>query len=364
MPAHEAAPPATAAAPTPRPPRQEQEPAATEVTEVGPGVLRCQLPISMPGLGHVNCYALEDERGVALVDPGLPGPASYAALLDRLRQAGVPVQRVHTLVVTHSHPDHFGGVGRLRVETGAEVVGHRSFSTWFDPGVDVDAETASEAGATPPPVSPYSQPTPWGGAGYDDTWRRQSNFQDIHELIKTMGSPHPSRRLDDADVIRLAGREWVAVHTPGHTPDHLCLFDPAEHLLLSGDHVLPTITPHISGLGATSDPLAEFFASLDRMHDLPHIDQVLPAHGHPFTDLDARVDAIKHHHEDRLAQLRRISHDLGRPATVMELSSHLFSARAQGPMADSETYAHVEHLRLAGEAEVRSVDGVLEYVVS
>ena len=51
------------------------------------------------------------------------------------------------------------------------------------------------------------------------------------------------------------------------------------------------------------------------------------------------------------------------PATVRELSTHLFSPRAQGPMADSETYAHLEHLRLAGHAKVTSVDGRLEYVV-
>ena len=54
--------------------KQEQEPASEEVTEVADGVLRMQLPISLPGLGHVNCYALVDGDGVALVDPGLPGP--------------------------------------------------------------------------------------------------------------------------------------------------------------------------------------------------------------------------------------------------------------------------------------------------
>jgi hypothetical protein len=90
---------------------------------------------------------------------------------------------------------------------------------------------------------------------------------------------------------------------------------------------------------------------------------VLPAHGHPFVDLDGRVEAIKHHHEERLDRLRAASEELGRPATVMELATHLFSARAQGPMADSETYAHLEHLRLAGQAEVRTVDGHLEYLV-
>ena len=61
----------TVTAPPARPRKQEQEAASDEVTEVAPGVLRLQLPlIGFTGLGHVNCYALEDERGFALVDPG------------------------------------------------------------------------------------------------------------------------------------------------------------------------------------------------------------------------------------------------------------------------------------------------------
>ena len=79
--------------------RQEQEDAATEVTEVAPDVLRMQLPISMPGLGHVNCYALLDEDGATLVDPGLPSANSFRALEDRLGQAGLRVEDCHTVVV-------------------------------------------------------------------------------------------------------------------------------------------------------------------------------------------------------------------------------------------------------------------------
>jgi len=340
--------------------RQEQEPATEEITEVGPGVLRLQLPISMPGLGHVNCYALEDDRGVALVDPGLPGPDSYRALTARLTQAGFPLARVHTVIVTHSHPDHFGGAGRLRDETGAEVVGHRSFSTWWDPAEPADVDLEATA---PAPVDKFSRSTPWDERGYGDEWRAESGMSSLQELRALMSTPKPSVHLDDADVIRLAGRDWVAVHTPGHTHDHLCLFDPAEGILLSGDHVLPTITPHISGMGTSTDPLAQFFSSLDRMHDLEGVTIALPAHGHPFAGLDERVEAIKVHHEERLELLRKASIQLGRPATVRELSTHLFSPRAQGPMADDETYAHLEHLRLLGHAKVTSVDGRLEYVV-
>src|SRR5262245_38276096 len=110
--------------------RQEQEPASDEITEVGPNILRMQLPISMPGLGHVNCYALEDAKGFVLVDPGLPGPASWDTLTAALGRAGIPRHRVHGIVITHSHPDHFGGAPRLVAETGADIITHRSFRLW------------------------------------------------------------------------------------------------------------------------------------------------------------------------------------------------------------------------------------------
>ena len=153
------------------------------------------------------------------------------------------------------------------------------------------------------------------------------------------------------------------MHTPGHTADHLCLFDPAEGVLLSGDHVLPTITPHINGIGTSEDPLAQFFASLDRMTELEGVTIVLPAHGHPFTDVADRAKAIRRHHEERLDKLRAASREIGGFATVPELSQHLFAPRSWGQMADSETFAHLEHLRLLGDAECRSENGKLLYEV-
>ena len=102
--------------PTLRPPKQEQLPATEDVIDVAPGVLRMQLPISMPGLGHVNTYVLVDSDGVALMDPGLPGPSSWDALVSRLASVGLRPGDVHTVYVTHSHVDHFGLAGRLRRE--------------------------------------------------------------------------------------------------------------------------------------------------------------------------------------------------------------------------------------------------------
>lgn len=352
-----------AAPTTGRPRRQEQEPAGDEITEMAPGILRSQLPISMPGLGHVNCYFLEDERGVAIVDPGLPGPKSWRALVDRLKRAGYKPRNVHTVVVTHSHPDHFGGAGRMRDVYGAEVMSHRSFRTWFDPAEDDTLDDAPE-GDEPKSASPWGREMPWrSDATFQPPLSRKLKFGLYRTVLKRfMKTPTPTRRVDDAEVVKLARREWIALHTPGHTNDHLCLFDPVGGVVLSGDHVLPTITPHISGLVAGADPLTEFFASLDKVAGLEGVTLTLPAHGHPFDDLRGRAHEIRDHHEDRLATLRAAARELG-SGTVEEFSHKLFRPRSWGQMAESETYAHLEHLRETGEVSSRSELGTLHYTL-
>jgi glyoxylase-like metal-dependent hydrolase (beta-lactamase superfamily II) len=174
-------------------------------------------------------------------------------------------------------------------------------------------------------------------------------------------------RVGDDQVVVLGGAEWQVVHTPGHTGDHICLFDPVHGTLLSGDHVLPTITPHISGMqhpalpGDGSDALARFFDGLHRVAEIEGVTTVLPAHGLPFQDLPGRVDDIIEHHHQRLDQLSGIADELGE-AEVRSYSRRLFRERSWGPMAESETYAHLEHLRHDGRmAAERGGDGMLRY---
>ena len=93
---------------------------------------------------------------------------------------------------------------------------------------------------------------------------------------------------------------------------------------------------------------------------LDNVQQVLPAHGHPFADMKGRTDAIKEHHLERLTKLESAAADMpGRRGTVEDFSHHLFRKERWGSMAESETYAHLEHLRLAGRAEVHEEQGVL-----
>lgn len=344
-------PPPAGDAASPRPIKQEQEPASTEVTEVAPGVLRMQLPVQMPGLGHVNTYALLDDRGAALMDPGLPGQASWEALQSRLADAGLTAADVHTVVVTHSHIDHFGLAPRLVRECGAvEVVTHEAFAAGWRRADGEDLVLLDVDDEDVPTGNPFEGTTPWGAM-----WERPPAA-----VAERFERPVPTRYVRDGEPVRLAGREMLVVYSPGHTLDHICLHDAEEGVLFSGDHVLPTITPHISGLGSGRDPLDLFDEALARVGGMDGVELVLPAHGHPFTDLRGRTDAIRAHHRERLLRLRSLSQDIG-PATVDELSHHLFRPAHWGRMAESETYAHLEHLRLAGLAERRGEGSTLVY---
>lgn len=385
----------------PRPKKQEQEPASQEVTEVAPGILRMQLPVWMPGLGHVNCYALIDERGVAVVDPGLPGPSSWRALKTRLKAAGLRMRDVHTVIVTHSHPDHFGGAGRLAKVADARLVTHASFTTWFVPRgrarlsereeeqLERYASAMAEQLDVPPEelptveeeererladplraeesdlertrrAVPWGGKTPWGGSRHPSPPFHQRML--IRALRLFFTPPDPTQRVLHNETIHLGGREWRALHTPGHTLDHLCLYDPEHGLLLSGDHVLPTITPHISGSNG-GDSLRSYLATLDLVARLEGVGRALPAHGHPFDDVPGRVRAIKRHHAEREELLRTASLTIG-TATVQDLSRELFPRRHWGVMAESETFAHLEHLVRAGEAERWEQHGRLLYRVA
>ena len=84
---------------------------------------------------------------------------------------------------------------------------------------------------------PWGGTTPWGGSKHPQPPLTRRLM--IRAMRLLFAPPDPTRRVQHGSPITLAGRDWLALHTPGHTLDHLCLYDPENGVLLSGDHVLP-----------------------------------------------------------------------------------------------------------------------------
>ncbi|MBY0400698.1 MBL fold metallo-hydrolase, partial [Myxococcota bacterium] len=204
-------------------------------------------------------------------------------------------------------------------------------------------------------------PAPWKGPADQPAIRERLRWLAMSTVRRGSFLPTVTHHVEHGDMLKLASREWFVLHTPGHTADHICLHDPETGAIMSGDHVLPSITPHIGGVSYLPDPLKSFFYSLDRIGEIQNVKLALPAHGHPFTNLAERARSIKAHHHERLEEIDKIARELGR-ADVNSFMKRLFRERSWGDMAESETYAHLEHLRMAGKATAyRNEQGRLLY---
>ena len=115
----------------------------------------------------------------------------------------------------------------------------------------------------------------------------------------------PDVMFEDGRIVDVPGWDLQTVWTPGHSPGHVCFYSDRHKLLLSGDHVLPRITPNI-GVHTQQfpNPLGEYLESLLKVQNLD-VDEVLPAHEYRFADLHGRLDEIITHHADRLAEIER-----------------------------------------------------------
>jgi glyoxylase-like metal-dependent hydrolase (beta-lactamase superfamily II) len=119
----------------------------------------------------------------------------------------------------------------------------------------------------------------------------------------------PDLLVDDGGLLKLDGWMLRAIATPGHSPGHLCFAIEGTSILLTGDHVLPRITPNVSFHPQSGpNPLGAYLASLERLRGLP-VDVALPCHGRDIVNLETRIDELLTHHEERLDEVRALLAD-------------------------------------------------------
>ena len=171
------------------------------------------------------------------------------------------------------------------------------------------------------------------------------------------------RLIEHDELIDAPGSRLRAVWTPGHTPGHLCFYDEGRDLLLTGDHILPRITPNVSSYDMTSNPLDDYLASLAKLKGLQP-GEVLPAHEYRFTGLDSRLDFLTEHHRERLAETEDI---LAAAAglTGWQVATGVTWSRAWSDLASfqrqaaiGEVLSHLRQLQSRGLAAESDVDGV------
>jgi glyoxylase-like metal-dependent hydrolase (beta-lactamase superfamily II) len=309
------------------------------------------IPVPMGGpLRFVSVYAFAlDGGGLGLLDTGWESDEGWAALTAGLASLGGGIADVRGVLVTHLHFDHLGLAERVRQASGAWVAMHPADAAIVgsevhrDPSASVAAEVAFlvSLGADPDEAAA-------------DVGRPE-------KFIPFSRMAVPDRLLEDGEHADFPGWRMRAVHTPGHTPGHLCFAEGRTGLFFSGDHVLPRITPNISTThDGTPDPLGEYMRSLEAVSATEPA-EVLPAHEWRFRGLADRTDQLRAHHEHRLTELLGAIRENPR-STPWQLAAHLTWSRPWDQyerrmriFAVTETDAHLR--LLAGRGLVVSEGG-------
>ncbi|MBV9555383.1 MAG: MBL fold metallo-hydrolase [Alphaproteobacteria bacterium] len=215
---------------------------------VAPGIRRIVArnpgPFTFRGTGT---YVVGDGK-VAVIDPGPDLPEHIEALMMDL--AG---EEVTHILVTHTHRDHSPAAAAVKAETGAPTYG----------------------------FGPHA-----GGRRGEAAVEEGGDWDFSPDVV-----------VRDGDVIEGANWRFEAVHTPGHTSNHLCFALPAHGVLFSGDHVMGWST---SVIAPPDGDMAAYMASLDKL--LHRGDTVYwPTHGPAITEPHAHVRAFLAHRREREA---------------------------------------------------------------
>jgi glyoxylase-like metal-dependent hydrolase (beta-lactamase superfamily II) len=289
------------------------------------------------GLPYVLPYMVKSGGDTMLIDCGWNTDDAYNALEVGMQEHGSHPTEVKQLFITHVHPDHYGMSGRLKRMTDCEVLIHEEdakvvHARYLAPkGLTEDMGKFMALNGVPP---------------IDTSGLAQGSMNMLDRV-----SPVPAdREFKGGETLKVGEFYFEVIWTPGHSPGHMCLYEPNRKVLFTGDHILPTITPNVSINSQThGSPLGDYMRSLELLENLD-VEWVLPAHEFETKDLKKRLREIESHHEHRLDEMLTCVDSGGSTAwdvagrvkwaTGMLTDFEPFMQRA----AVGETIAHLEYL--------------------
>ena len=247
-----------------------------------------------PPATHTNCYLIYTSESLLVVDPGSPyedEQLELAKAVDELLGEG---RTLKSILLTHVHPDHVGGVNALRAHLGDVSVAAHKLTAAALPDINVD------------------------------------------------------KMLDDEEILELEGEPSIALrvlHTPGHARGHLCLYEERTGTLLSGDNIV--------GLGSVLiDPpegnMRDYLHSLERMRALGNLSVIFGGHGPAIANPSRKLDEYISHRLDREQKiLEAVCAGAATPRAIVAQVYTDVNPKAHA-MAERAVLAHLEKLEADG----------------
>lgn len=250
------------------------------------------IPGRDPMLGS-NVFMMGDGKELAILDPGndfgYTVDTALHSIMSYLGSIGNP--KVKYIIVTHAHPDHSLGCVKLKGSTGAKVVAH-----------------SKEAPA----------------------------------LARELKPKKVGLTVEDGDILEVGGAKLKVIHSPGHTPGHICLYMLERDILFSGDNVVG------HGTSAINPPDGDMLTYLKSLHQLSTLKSrlICPGHGPIITDPKAKLKELIDHRMMREGQvLKELRKGIKNTRTMME---HIYIPENIDPRfydwAEKQVICHLQKL--------------------
>ncbi len=317
--------------------------------KVEEGIFLLKMPIPYT-LDHINLWLLRDADGWTIVDSGFFSEESVL-LWNKVLADFCNNEAIQKIIITHFHPDHVGMAQWLAHKTNAPV--HMSQIEYLTTQMACQDYSEEQKLVRCQYFERF-------GVGQEEVIQLQNRIGGY--VVGVPEAPISYQRLVDGESIIINHEAWQLLQYSGHSPGHICLYHPERHLLISGDQVLPNISPNISVQfnEPEADPLADYLDSLDNLSTFSNKMLVLPSHGRVFKGLHERLTALKKGHYKSLDQLRRFCQQ-GRSGleVIEELYGNCLSLFNLS-LATGEAMAHLNYLIKIGDMS-RTGDAVYEY---
>lgn len=308
------------------------------LTPIAADIYQLRLPLPFK-LDHVQVYLLRDGDSWTVVDTGLNTSAARAVWQAAWAELNSGPHAIGRIILTHTHPDHYGLAGWL------QAAADNRPAVWLSARErELARLTWLEMDAHMPAWVAYFRACglPEGQAA---TVAEETRRTARHT------APHPTRleTLTPGRPVAIGERVWLPILAPGHSDGQLLLYDADDKLLLCGDHVLLTITPHIGYWeSAEANPLPRFLASLVELRALD-VRLALPGHRAAIADWRGRLEELEQHHAVRLQETLAV---VTADCTVAQVAQAVFRLddlnTHEVRFAVAETRSHLELLVDAG----------------
>ncbi len=245
---------------------------------IAQGVEMLELPaMLLTGPGFLYPALLYDEHETILVDAGLPGMAPQ--FIEAMEQVGIPFDRLTRIIVTHHDLDHIGSIPDLR----------RKAPNRVEVSAHADEVPYVQGERRPIKMTPEMQ------ARMEEQMKGlpEEKRRAMKEMSRAWKDLKISvdRALFDGDILPYCGGIQV-IHTPGHTPGHICLYLTASKTLIAGDAVFvqeARLVPAPSFINADSSMALSSLKALARYD----VENIIAYHGGLFQqDCNRRLAEI------------------------------------------------------------------------